>query len=1011
MPVLVNNQGLAEHLDQAQADAALKSGSHFIPLVGENGPESASLEDAQKLIAQGYKQPSPEELHGMLSHAKHSSTAEQAMTFAEGVGRGATFGASTGIQIAAGANPENIAAREEINPIAATTGELTGFAGSALVPGGAANLATKAGTAVSKGIASRIGANAAKQAAEMALFSGGDEISKAFLKDPQQSTESIVTNIGLSAALGGGMGAAFGAGEKILAPIWEATKGKQLSKTLTALKDRAQGVTADVELDGILKTAGMEATPAMKATLGSEVGANITQNLTESATRSGNAARKEVEGFYTQAADESAAAIGRTDKDIAKLTSMSEYEEGVLARNSLDQELHAIADPVKKAYEPVEELFRTIKTPSKRVLPEPSKEFLKAEKDLAALEPELATAREQLSLDRANSGLVKSDQLRQSERHLSDLEAQTSELQATRERLKPTLPPLEELAPGSISLPEYFKSEVGERLNAMGIKEGHFSVPDGEGARALQKIQKGLEGITDLEGLRRFQSGVREELAGKGLFALNRQVGTILRDAEERGIETALTGNAPEMLQLHRAARQQYRQVMEKFDSLADRLPIGKYYGPESFIKAVNELSPEVLIKRLSGLKDVELQKILQTSFPNVAAKVKDYHLDQLLKKAAGSAKAMDGKLDPKVLFKQVEALSPEMRDFLLSTDQQAKLNAVKNLVDRLPDRLNPSGTARALDAKFGSSDGAWGLMGSLLTGGSLWGAVAGVVAKQLGREVPDAIKFSVLKILGSGQGPVDAVAFKSMVNMVDQAYKAANLTKRVVNNVLKPTGSMLIKPSSPRQLAQLDDQIKAAQQSPDTAMESIASISSYLPDHAIAAGTMTANAVNYLSKLRPPSSAVNPLDKDYGPDPVAQARYDRALQIAEQPLLALESVKDGSLVPQDVITIATLYPSLYKSLQNNLIEQIANRKDKDEPIPYKSIVSMGMFLQMPLESSTLPYNIMANQQVGNPLSTAQQASVGQPGANQGGLKSLSKGIKSELTPSQARSSSRSTRN
>lgn len=148
-----------------------------------------------------------------LKEAKYGTPAQQAVTALESAAAGATFGLSTGLERALGVSAEDIRARREVNPMTAGAGEIAGIVGSAFIPGvGAANLATKGGTvlaakaglgAAEAGMLSKVGADVVKGAFEAALFQGGSEISKAFMEDPSQTAETAISDIGLSAVLGG----------------------------------------------------------------------------------------------------------------------------------------------------------------------------------------------------------------------------------------------------------------------------------------------------------------------------------------------------------------------------------------------------------------------------------------------------------------------------------------------------------------------------------------------------------------------------------------------------------------------------------------------------------------------------------------------------------------------------------------------------------------------------------------------------------------------------------------
>lgn len=215
MPVLVNKQtGLAEDLPEQQAHAALYAGTHDVPVVMPDGQLGSSpFQDAQRMVSAGEaRQPSPEQLNHMLSFTKHSGPLEQAKTFAEGAAEAASFGLSTPIQVATGiSTPEDIQARREINPKAHMAGQISGLLGSLALPGGAAAGAMKAlgeGAEAASSLTGLAGA-ATRLGAEGAAFQAGDELSKKFSEDPNQTMQSAAANIGMSALMAPVIGGAF----------------------------------------------------------------------------------------------------------------------------------------------------------------------------------------------------------------------------------------------------------------------------------------------------------------------------------------------------------------------------------------------------------------------------------------------------------------------------------------------------------------------------------------------------------------------------------------------------------------------------------------------------------------------------------------------------------------------------------------------------------------------------------------------------------------------------------
>lgn len=920
MPVLINNETrLAEDLAEEQAHAAARGGSHSIPMFDQEGQMmEVPAADYHAAVGQGLQPANEEQLGHLLKYAKHATTSEQAKTFAEGAAKAATFGLSTGVERLAGAKPEDIQGREEINPGLSIAGESVGLGASALLPGhGALGVLQHAGESVAAHVAtSKLGQQVAKQATEMALLSSGDEVSKKFAGDPDQTMQSVIGHIGLSTALGAGFGAAT---DKIIEPVWKATKGANLTRFLGVLRDKAQGVGGANAVDDLAQAAGMELSPEMRAALsGNEHTKQMATSLRESATGSGRKYQESLDALHRDASDQALSGLGKTAEDVGRVAELSEHEEGLAAKASLEQE-------IKNAHGPLAEKFGTI----------------------------------------------------------NDKYAKT-ELQS------------------------HSVDAIAERIGKIVLEDGHALRSDSVATKELNSIVKDLPNIKTLEDLRRFQSTVREDLTSKQLFGLNRKIIGVLRDVEESTVSDVLGKEAPELLAVHKEARQGYRELSDKLEALNDRLHVGKYHGPGGFLRNLKEMAPEAVMQRLKATGDADLQNLLLKEFPGTAQAVKDFHINQILKKAVNAPRALEGGVDTRVLFKQLDSLSPELRDFLLSPSQQGVLKGVQGVVEKLPERGNPSGTAKTLDSLLSFPGGVGAIVSGLLTGNPLSGFLIGHVGRQLSRDVPDAIKLALLKFMGS-EGPIEAGAFRSMVDVAEKAYKSAKSTSRAVEGVTRAGANTLVTPPTSAKVIRLDDYLKAAQHNQDPLTQDAGDMGTYLPEHAVAVGIVTGKAVEYLNSLRPSDARPAPLDPPREPNDIEKAQFNRALEIAESPLLVMQHIKDGSLTPSDMKTLIVLYPKLYESYKEQLMGSVIKAQEKGNEIPYKTSMALSLFMGQPMDSSLMPNNIQANQASNVPPQPPMP-----PGKHksppQSGLKNLSTLSQAAATPQQARDLNHTTR-
>lgn len=221
--VLVNpDSGLAETFEPDIAQQKLQAGYH-IPLHDTEGKEfSAPFDEATRLVQEGsFRQPTPEELNLWVHKGKFGTAGQQALSFIEGATKGIAGPLSPLVENKVFGIPyENIEARKEVNPGTHLAGEVAGTAAGVLVPGLAEaslpGIIAKAGKAAEAGIAAEgafgaIAKKAVSGSIEGSLYELNNKIHEGVLGNPQAVSEYALADIGVSAALSGGLNAAFGA--------------------------------------------------------------------------------------------------------------------------------------------------------------------------------------------------------------------------------------------------------------------------------------------------------------------------------------------------------------------------------------------------------------------------------------------------------------------------------------------------------------------------------------------------------------------------------------------------------------------------------------------------------------------------------------------------------------------------------------------------------------------------------------------------------------------------------
>lgn len=915
MPVLYNKEsGLAEEVSDAQA--ALQSGTHELPLVSPQGElGSVSADQASELMAQGYTRPAPEHIKQALETAKYSAPGQQAITALEGAGSSATLGASTAAEVALGVKGSDITKRRETNPGMHTLGEVAGLTGSMLVGTGEGALLTKAGikaeqiaeAVMGAKTAGKIGSIAVKGAAENAMFQMGDEASRKFANDPHQSTETALANIGLSAALGG----AFGTGIGTTSELWKMGPGKNVEALLSAMKNRTAGLPAE------LKTAAnVELAPEIEGALGNSPHAKqAAMDLMDSGSKRGEAFRASMADFKTNVNKSLPEALGRSEQEVLDLAHDSKYETGKQFQEALSKNLDEKIAPIAEKYDSFAEKFKNAIVTD-------------ADKNLIS---------EQVSRAIDEHGLAK-----------------------------------------------------GANDSAMNM---------------ATKLLEDLPKQETAQDLRKYSQGIMQQAPyGSENYQIGKALKNILNDAQENIISSSVGTESPELFDAFKATQKEYGQFKGLLQDLNDRLHLGREgkAGAASFIKSLKEMEPEKVVQRLGLKNDVGLQQLLEQQFPEVAEVAKRQELNALLKKSMHKDGDM---IDATKLFKNLDATTPELKKYLISEESQSRLAAIQDLLNRAPIGQNTSRTATTLDKMWSKMPASGAAVISMLLGHNpITGAILGEMGHWLGREAPDAVKLAMLKFMGSAEA-TNASGFKAAAEMASATIKGQNTIAKAAKAVFGGTLPPISEPkASDRE--KLKKQIAHLVENQDQAMGVGGHVGHYLPDHGVALAMTSSRAVQYLEQLRPDTTPINPLDKPSKPNSSQEAIYNRALDIAQSPLLIMKDIKNGTLTPADMKHLQAMYPNLAANIREQLQQQMIEAVHTEAAIPYKNKLMLSMFLGQAMDSSITQQSISAaqvQQMAAEPVAKNGKATP----ARADKLKDLSK---SYLTGSQGRSLARATR-
>lgn len=342
----------------------------------------------------------------------------------------------------------------------------------------------------------------------------------------------------------------------------------------------------------------------------------------------------------------------------------------------------------------------------------------------------------------------------------------------------------------------------------------------------------------------------------------------------------------------------------------------------------------------------------------------------------------------------KINGISGELgKDALVPHNDMAVLNKLignktegSKLFQLLASKVGDEALGKTIAAGAGGAiGGGWGaLLGEHLAGPTISKALNGLTAKLI-------------------ENPRSIGGLKSAIDFTTAAIKGETTLNKAITSVFKggsvAAAANFNKPSA-EDREKLNKIVTKAQINPDMITDvNHGQISHYLPQHQAALSETNARSVQYLASLKPHPFRSSPLDKEIEPSDMEKARYNRALDIAQKPMIVLEHIKSGQLQATDVQDLQNMYPSFYKQTVEKLSNEIATIQGAGQDVPYSTRVSLSLFMGQPLDSTMQPLSIQSSQMA---LKSKLDQQQGPPQGASKQTSKLGKDVKSYQTPLQA---------
>jgi hypothetical protein len=215
--------------------------------------------------------------------------------------------------------------------------------------------------------------------------------------------------------------------------------------------------------------------------------------------------------------------------------------------------------------------------------------------------------------------------------------------------------------------------------------------------------------------------------------------------------------------------------------------------------------------------------------------------------------------------------------------------------------------------------------------------------------------------------GTVNGEGFMAASRFGLAVREGAIAATKASKSIFKAGGQVLSQSQMPtdNDIQKLKKSLDLIKTNPETLINNADnSLTHFAPLHAQALSKTAAKTSQYLNSIAPNVNKQAPLDSNLKPNPVAEASYKSALKIAQQPLIVVDKLNKGTLVPDDIKHLNALYPNFYQQLQQKIHEQMIEQVNKGKEIPYQKRLMLSMFQGQAMDSTMTPQAIISAQPV-----------------------------------------------
>ncbi len=884
---------------------------------------------------------------GNENEMKYGTLPQQALAGVEGFARGVTLGTSDHIENALARSnpalfgPEARKGRIEENPFTSTLGNMGGGAALIYGTGGMAGPAMTGARAATIGLGAMgpltegatSGAQMASIMSEGALFGAGNAISDSAMGDPHLNAQKVLSEIGMGAALGAGLGVLSKGIESVPALLRGSKAAEAVAEGTPVIDVPKTGAPASLE--------EMERRVSEAKAYGGQPG--ITElppkpEAVEAASRVGQNMQFPVTPMQMDSlASQDARNEFKTMLEVPGKNGQILRDYQGAQKKELTNTLDHTIDNIVPGYEP---------TSDAAVAGERASELFT--KQIQGTRDSLGPAFEQIK----STPLNDTDHLPGVMEYLTDPKASPYG--------NPKLANMFDTGGDELAIHPYKTSMGIDRSTYTAVKQAVESLKDNpKDFETLFDVRKGLSQNVDVTKL----GDASKEIAGAKAAMMDY-------------IQEAVQAQDPDL-----AVRDTFKKwaINEQNAQLIER-KFGAEIGSGNFRSLARGKSDEGILKKIFA--DSETVNAVKNILPvDDFNKLLSDHLSILRNDATDKGVFSSNKFYSQLKRGQYalnEAFQNNAEPLQKIKDS---LTLLRIFADDAP--INPSGTAKTL-------------IQSLLQGGldpfahikSLGEFAKGKLEEaKMAREIN-------LKLAGQSEQIQKLNAIQGVVQKVNAKIQSG--AKSIFNSgALRGAALSGVGLLSDHAYDKIAEKINQYVSNPQTLMDHMADNTTTLhnaaPNITQALQTSMVQGVTFLNdKLPKPPMQQMPLSSEWKPSAAQKTQFNQYYQAVNSPIGTLHQVRNGTISNHAMEALQAVHPHLLHEMRAKVQEHMSLPKAK--ALTYSQKLGLAKFLGQPLDENMLPAAIQANQMAMQSPNQSQQTSQAQArkgGSTLGGLKQL----------------------